>query len=399
MTRLLRISLDILLMSALPIVMWILLGVIINKDITNVFTITYPIQFIIILLVSIFGTGANVNQTKNKKEGIVDSNIILGTLVGLAIIIILFFNIDRYIGFMNIENVGLYRNFCIYSITLMYLQFIIKLISQKLYYKNEIKNSNRLTFIFNIVNLLLIIGLALLLKDDYYSIIITLLIDFIGMIVVFVINVKEFKFSFDIIKNMKYVSNDIFDSLGMFAIYFIGFRTTLEFGTMFLVAINFETLIMDTQWDMSDSIRTAATIDASKNKVEYKKSIKDAYKLVALLLLSSFIMGSVLYFFYKPELWVIAILVGVQWFDLIIIPTIWIKQQYFQINYSAKKNTFHQGVAKCLRIFTSFIPTPFCTYIGQLLSIFYQVIIYAFVYKKKFYIENGLLKMYYKSDK
>ena len=90
MARLLRISLDILLMSALPIVMWILLGVIINKDITNVFTITYPIQFIIILLISIFGTGANVNQTKNKKEGIVDSNIILGTLVGLAIIIILF---------------------------------------------------------------------------------------------------------------------------------------------------------------------------------------------------------------------------------------------------------------------------------------------------------------------
>lgn len=64
MKRLLRISLDTLLTSTLPIIMWVLLGIIENKNISNVFTLTYPIQFIITLIISIFGSGANINATK-----------------------------------------------------------------------------------------------------------------------------------------------------------------------------------------------------------------------------------------------------------------------------------------------------------------------------------------------
>ena len=56
MKRLLRISLDTLLTSTLPIIMWVLLGIIENKNISNVFTLTYPIQFIITLIISIFGS-------------------------------------------------------------------------------------------------------------------------------------------------------------------------------------------------------------------------------------------------------------------------------------------------------------------------------------------------------
>ena len=78
---------------------------------------------------------------------------------------------------------------------------------------------------------------------------------------------------------MKYVSNDIFDRVGMFLIYFIGLKNTLEFGTIYLIAINFETLISDAQWDMSYSVVTAATIDSSKNQLNYKESLKNGYKL------------------------------------------------------------------------------------------------------------------------
>lgn len=68
MKRLLRISLDTLLMSTLPIIMWVLLGIVVNKNVTNVFTLTYPIQFITTLLVSIFGSGANINATKSNRN-------------------------------------------------------------------------------------------------------------------------------------------------------------------------------------------------------------------------------------------------------------------------------------------------------------------------------------------
>ena len=86
----------------------------------------------------------------------------------------------------------------------------------------------------------------------------------------------------------------------MFLIYFIGWKNTLEFGAIYLIAINFQTLITDAQWDMSYSIFTAATIDSSKNELKYKESLKNAHKLVILLITSTLIMGSVLYFYYKP---------------------------------------------------------------------------------------------------
>lgn len=393
MKRLLRISLDTLLMSTLPIIMWVLLGIIISKEITNVFTLTYPIQFVTTLLVSIFGTGANVNARKNDKVNLVDSNIILGTIVGFIITLFLCFKVDSYIVFMSME-IDTYKNFCIYSFILMYLQMVLQLICQKLYYMEENKKSNKLTIGFNILNIILIVLLSCISRNQAISITLTIFIDIIVLIVIFIRNVKQFYIKFEVIKNMQYVSNDILDRLGMFVIYFIGFKNTLEYGEIFLTAINFETLITDAQWDMSYSILTAATIDSSKDKLRYKESVKNSYKLIALLIISILVMGVSLYFYYKPVLWIIAIIVGVQILDLILIPTIWIKQQYCQINYSPKKNTFHEGVTKIFRIITSFLPTPFCTYIGQILSTIYQIIIFGIVYRKKYYIDDeGLLKM------
>lgn len=393
MKRLLRISLDTLLMSTLPIVMWILLGIIINKDITNVFTLTYPIQFVTTLLVAIFGTGANVNAIKNDKKKLVDSNIILGSIIGFIVTIFLCLKVDSYILFMSMD-INKYKIFCIYSFILMYLQMVLQLICQKLYYMEENKKSNRLTICFNILNVILITLLSYISKNQIISVTLTIFVDSVIILFIFICNVKQFGIKFEIIKNMQYVSNDILDRLGMFIIYFIGFKNTLEYGAIFLTAINFETLISDAQWDMSYSILTAATIDSSKDKLKYKESVKNSYKLIALLVMSIFIMGISLYFYYKPVLWILFIIVGVQIIDLILIPTIWIKQQYCQINYSPKKNTFHQGVAKIFRIITSFLPTPFCTYIGQILSMLYQIIIFGIVYRKKYYIDDeGLLKM------
>ena len=198
MKRLLRISLDTLLMSTLPIVMWVLLGIVVNKDITNVFTLTYPIQFITTLLVSIFGSGANINATKSDRNSLVNSNIILGSLIGFIITLLLSLNVNKYIEFMSMD-INTYKTFCIYSFILMYLQLILQLICQKLYYLDETKKSNRLTIFFNIVNIVLIIFLSAIIKNQELSVTITILIDSIIILFILVNNVKTFKFEFDII--------------------------------------------------------------------------------------------------------------------------------------------------------------------------------------------------------
>ena len=392
MKRLLRISLDTLLTSTLPIIMWVLLGIIENKNISNVFTLTYPIQFIITLIISIFGSGANINATKSKRSNLVDSNIILGILIGFIITFVLCLKVNLYIEFMSMD-VETYKTFCIYSFILIYLQLILQLVTQKLYYMDENKKSNKLTMVFNITNVILILFLSFFIRRQEISVIITLLIDLIIILGILINNVKSFRFEFDIINNMKYVSNDILDRIGMFIIYFIGFRNTFEYGAIYLVAINFETLITDAQWDMSYAIITNAKIDSSRNKLKYKESVKNAYKLVTLLILSTIVMGLLLYFYYNPVMWLLLIFVGVQILDMILIPTVWIKQEYCQVNFSPKITTINQGIEKTIRIVSSFLPTPFCTYIGQLGSLFYQFFMFNIFYKDKYYIDNGILKM------
>lgn len=392
MKRLLRISLNTLLNSLLPILMWVLLGEIVDKNIVNIFTITYSVQFIITLLVSIFGTGANITAEKENKKEIIDSNILLGTFITFVVVLLFSINADSYIRFMNLDP-GIYREYCVYSFAIMFFQAVIRMICEKLYFKNEEKKANKITTIFNISNVVLIVILSLIIDKNIISIMITLLVDLFITLYLLIKNINLLSFKFAIKKNIKYVSNDIFDSIGMFIIYFIGQRTTFEFGTIYLVAMNFETLITDAQWDMSYSIITAATIDASKDKLNYKESLKNARMLMYLLVASTLIMGTILYSFYKPALWVLSIFVGVQIINLLLYPKIWLKQQYIQINYSAKKNTFHKNVYEIIRIIFSFVPTPFCTYIGQFLALMYEVIVYNIYYKSKFYIKDGYLKI------
>ena len=60
MKRLLRIAVNSAVFSFIPILSWFCLGLLVDKNLANVFTLTYPLQFIWALLKSIFGTGANI---------------------------------------------------------------------------------------------------------------------------------------------------------------------------------------------------------------------------------------------------------------------------------------------------------------------------------------------------
>lgn len=68
MKRLLRISFDIFLTSVTPILGWLLLGILVDKNLINIFSIIYPMQFIICAIKCIFGTGANISAIKDKKK-------------------------------------------------------------------------------------------------------------------------------------------------------------------------------------------------------------------------------------------------------------------------------------------------------------------------------------------
>ena len=60
MKRLLRISFDLSLLSFIPIILWFFLGIIVDKNLINIFTLTYPLQFIFYIFRSVFSSGADL---------------------------------------------------------------------------------------------------------------------------------------------------------------------------------------------------------------------------------------------------------------------------------------------------------------------------------------------------
>ena len=68
MKRLLRIGFDLSLLSFIPILSWFLLGITVDKNLINIFTLTYPLQFIYFILKSVFSTGANISKEKDNNE-------------------------------------------------------------------------------------------------------------------------------------------------------------------------------------------------------------------------------------------------------------------------------------------------------------------------------------------
>lgn len=142
MKRLLRITFNSAIFSFIPILSWFMLGLLVDKNLVNVFTLTYPLQFIWALMKSIFATGANISKEKfNYRDHKINAYKLLGILLTTVFIMLVvsfrYYNLDLkitaiYLSF-ELINFVLYP---VYSIKTCYLQlekFEIKVTSNKLF--------------------------------------------------------------------------------------------------------------------------------------------------------------------------------------------------------------------------------------------------------------------------
>lgn len=254
--------------------MWILLGFIIDKDISNVFTLTYPLQFLFALFENVFGRGANIVAKKEKDKNVVDANIIVGCLIIGLISLTLAFNVDRYIEFFNMD-VGIYHDFCLYSMISLYFTFVIQILLQKMYFDGKNSIANKVSCLFNLANFFSIVGLSFFIKLRM-AITITLIIDTIIVLSVLIKNVRWPKFELKLSKTINYSSFSILRNISMFLTYIIGFNRNFSLGAIYIATINFESMMTDTQWDILYSVDTVSKIDISEGKFDYRKSLKNA---------------------------------------------------------------------------------------------------------------------------
>ena len=218
MKRLLKISFDLALLSFIPILSWFCLSLIIDKNLINIFTLTYPIQFIWYILKSIFSTSANISKEKDKNYNAVMTGIVLGSIIAFIIFGFIVINIEKYINFMNMD-INIYKTFAIYSVIQLFIQLVFAFVLEKLYYEEKNDIANRYSLGFNLLNFIVLIGSSLLSKNQVVIITITLLSIFIYTIYVSIKSFNKFKFRINIFKCIKYDSVELFNNIAFFFIF------------------------------------------------------------------------------------------------------------------------------------------------------------------------------------
>lgn len=387
MKRLLRISFDLSLLSFIPIISWFLLGIIVDKNLINIFTLTYPLQFIYYIIKSIFSTGANISKEKDKNKDAVMSGLILGTIVSIIIFTIILLNVDNYISFMNM-NISTYKNFTIYSILQLFICLEFAMMQDKLYYEEKNKLANKHSLVFNLLNFILLIGTSLITKNQVIIIATTLIPLAIYTLYIYIKNSNKFKFNINVLKCIKYDSVELFNNIAFFLIFLFGLSNALEYGEMYATALTFIALITDTQWDTFDAIKEVATIDISKRKFNYIEHRNNAYKLLGILFGTSLMMFAFLFGFYDLDFKITMIYFSFEIVNFLIYPIYRIKTCYLQLEYSAFKITSNKIIASILRMVMSLLKTPFCTGIGQVCSSVYQFITVSIMFNHNFKVDK-----------
>ena len=387
MKRLLRIASNLAIFSFIPILSWFCLGLLVDKNLVNVFTLTYPLQFIFALLKSIFATGANISKEKDKDKNAVLSGMTAGTVVGLVIFGLFAINAKKYVEFMNMDF-EIYKEFAVYSILQLYIQLVFSFVLEKLYFDGEEKKANKYCIQLNLLNFIVLIITAIFTKNKMIIAGITLMAIFVYVLVVAIKQYKKFKFELHIIKYIKYESVEIANNILFFLIFLFGLSNAMEFGEKYTVALNFVALITDTQWDSFEAISTVAKIDISKNEFNYKEHRNNAYKLDVILMVTTFIMLLISYGFYKLDLGITLIYLSFELINFIIYPVYKIKTCYLQLTKFVKEITTNEITAGILRFFISLLKTPYCTGIGQVTSSLYQFFTVNIMFNKNFTIDK-----------
>lgn len=392
MKKLFRIGSGLFVYSIIPILTWIVLSHILGDNrIANVFSITYAIQYIQQILKCHFGSGANIRKEKEKNSNSVWNSIFWGTIFTSIIFAILLIFVDNYIIFMG-QEVEFYRNYIIYGISLLFLQTLFSLIMEKLYFEDKEKLATIHLTAFNLTSFVVFILSVLIFPNTLIALLITIGVLLIYVICLYVWQFEKFKINFSFFKNFKYESANIVSSTFLLITYLFGYKIAFSAGPEYLLALNIICMCTDTQWDMLNAVSIVAKVDISKNRYEYKKSLKNAYIYTCVVVATSISMSLIVSIINDVVLHIALIYLVFQVINMLLYPYITILSTYTQLEYSATLNTIINLTTKGLRTLLSvFVISPFCTEIGQITATVIAFVVFAIIRATKYKIEDKQL--------
>lgn len=376
MKRYLSISLTLFLYSAVNALTYMLLGILYGNEVfSEIFTLTYPLQFVCAIILSFFCIGSNIRANKENNKDCVSTGMILGVIFGLVVFTLITVFIDNYIVFMNFDP-NVFHFFAIMSVGQLFFSFVISVVAEKLYFENKDKTANICKLGFIILNFATVIFTTLLTHNQITIVCVNLCCLAVYSLVYFILHIKKFHFDFSIFKNFKYESLVIFDQLFMIIIYLFGLSRVSDFGFEYIAALNLVTLITDPSWDALDAINKIAKIDISQSKYNYKKALKNSGIITAGYIVCSAILFFALFQTYHLNLTIGLIYLSIELLSMIIYIFKANLQTFFQLQYSPVISTSVNIIYKSVRTILSLcIISPYNISIGLVVGISVSLIL------------------------
>lgn len=386
MKRLLKISFDQALLSLTPILSWFCLSLLVNKNLINVFSLVYPMQYCCHIIRSPLSTGANISKIRDRNKNAVMSGMFIGIILSIIVFGFTALHIDDYINFMHMD-ISIYHDFALYAILLFGLQTIFSFILDKLYYEGQNSRANRYSFGFNLLSFITLVGPALFTKNPFHIITISLITMTIYTLAILFKNLQHFHFHLNLFHCIKYDSVDLSSAVIYLLIYLFGLSSSFECGADFTLALTFVTLITDTQWDTLKAIDVTSKIDLSHRNFNFIDQVKNAYKLLALLFLSTALMWFGLYQLYDLDLGITLAYLSFELLSFLISPFFYLRMNFLQLEYSASKATLIESSSSLLRLAISLIPGPFNMGIAEVTSCLYTELTSRYLVNKHFRLQ------------
>lgn len=378
MKQLFKIAINNGIFSFVPIAQWFLFGLVIDSRIINIFGITYPLQFIFLILSSIFVTGANINATKHNKNTDMNAGFYWLVLFGFLLFGTLILYTDTYLSFMNMGDV-IYHDFTVYGIWHLYLGLIFSAIIGKLYFNKQENLASKFTIIFNALDLLITYVLLVIIPCQPIIIIRTLLFTNVLVLLYMLAKVPiHFAFKCNPISFIKNEAIDIITYTICFISYIFGLRVTFGYGSEYALAASFCTTISDIQWDMASAIGTVTKIRICDKTFDYKQQLKHAYILATILISSIMLFFFIGYPTYGVTLHIGLIIISIEVVAMLLDTNIKIKVYYLALHGHMMITAIKKIISSLFRLSISlFLMSPYCTSIGGVLQF---IAINVFIY-------------------
>lgn len=387
MQRLLRISFNEAFFSIMPILTWFTIGLLVDSRLINIFSITYPLQFIYTMLRAIFADGANISAVKDKNESATYYGMVLGSIIGLVVFGYILLIVDSYIEFMHMD-IEVYRLFTCFSIIKQYLYLLFSFVLSKLYFDGKDRRANRYCIFYSILNYITIVLALILFKNSLIAITISLVIMLIAILYYLKKTFKIMPFVGSVRKFIRYEATTVFGDLFKFITFLFGITTTASYGEQYSTALTFILMISDTQWDALCAVSTVAKIDISHKVFNFYNHFKEAYELTGILIVSSLLMGVIMFNLYDIDFKITVSFWILEMINFTFSTANKIYTCYLQLEYSPTITTGNTLVAKVLRMIFSTVNTPYCTQVSHSISEGFMLVTQKGLFDKNFKVES-----------